>query len=206
MFRPSCLLLPYYCDTLVLHQSSQLNLIGNNRKFKMAKIVKFHPSLLHCIGAPDGCEGWVGFGDVGHVAPIPPPVQLNNNLLVADNLYYQMILNLIVKSGTSKLCTSDSCVWQFILFLYCWSLTNCWFCDLPGHFVQWYSWDEYPSPILDLNWETAIICNSASACHWSSGWASVASPFTYCQSWGQIQPSWTLYRFSMYHISEIDLR
>jgi hypothetical protein len=29
---------------------------------------------------------------------------------VADNLYYQMILNLIVKSGTSKLCSSDSCV------------------------------------------------------------------------------------------------
>ena len=129
MFRPSCLLLPYYCDTLVLHQSSQLNLIGNNRKFKMAKIVKFHPSLLHCIGAPDGCEGWVGFGDgsylVDLVAPIPPPVQLDNNLLVADNLYYQMILNLIVKSGTSKLCSSDSCVCQFILFLYCWSLTNC---------------------------------------------------------------------------------
>ena len=80
----------------------------------MAKIVKFHPSLLHCIGAPDGCEGWVGFGDGSHLvdldAPIPPPVQLNNNLLVADNLYYQMILNFIVKSGTSKLCTSDSCV------------------------------------------------------------------------------------------------
>ena len=56
----------------------------------------------------------MGFGDgsylVDLVAPIPPPVQLDNNLLVADNLYYQMILNLIVKSGTSKLCTSDSCV------------------------------------------------------------------------------------------------
>jgi len=33
-----------------------------------------------------------------------------------------MILNFIVKSCTSKLCTSDSCVWQFILLLYCWFL------------------------------------------------------------------------------------
>ena len=50
----------------------------------MAKIVKFHPSLLHCIGAARWMfEGWVGFGDGGRPvkmlirAPIPPPAHLN---------------------------------------------------------------------------------------------------------------------------------
>ena len=43
--------------------------------------------------------GWLGFG-VALLRPSHP----------TDNHYYQRILNFIVKSCTSKLCASNSCV------------------------------------------------------------------------------------------------